>query len=117
MSRQRELSERYMYGTPEQALKAGRELLSLELDYAKDGEGDLNSNQAIMVAYTRLYVLSDALHQNPEAEMYYKGALKYAKLWQPGVNRLTSRNQEAFVRGYLEEFEKGLEINWKNELK
>jgi hypothetical protein len=117
LARQQKINDRYLYGSPEEALRACQDELDLERAYAHEGSAAAHNDQAIMLAYARLYILSDRLGQRPEAEMYLKGALKYAKRWQPQVSGISRELQIAFIRGYLDDFEKGLEVRWKSELK
>lgn len=117
LARQRELNERYLYGTPQEALRALEELAELEEDYAKNGQRPINSDHTRMLAYSRLFVLSEKLHQRPEAEEYLEKALHYAFKWKPELRALQEEKQVGFVRGYIDEFEKGLDVRWKKELK
>jgi len=113
---QRQLNERYLYGTPQEALKASEAILDLDLAYAKHGQRKIDSDHAIMLAYARLFVLSEHLRQRPEAEYYLEGALKYALVWKPELGALPEEKRIAFLRSYLNDFEKGLEVNWKESL-
>lgn len=116
LASQRQLNERYLYGTPQEALKASEEILDLELAYEKHGQRKIDSAHAVMLAYTRLFVLSEYLRQRPEAEYYLEGALEYGLSWKPELGALPEEKQIAFLRSYLEDFEKGLEVRWKEQL-
>ena len=117
LATQRELNERYLYGTPLEALKALEALAKLEEDYAKNGQRPIDSNHARMLAYSRLFVLSERLRQRPEAEVYLAKALELAIKWRPGVGALPEEKRVDFVRAYVDDFEKGLVVRWKTELK
>lgn len=117
LGQQRELGEKYLYGSPIEALKALEALAKLEEEYAVNGQRPVDSDHACMLAYSRLFVLSEKLRQRPEAEGYLEKALAYAKQWRPELGAMTIERQIDFVRRYVDEFEKGLEVRWKEELK
>ncbi len=117
LSRQRELNEKYLYGTPLEALKALEELAELEEDYAAHGQRPIDSNYTRMLAYSRLFALSERLKQRPEAEAYLEKAISFAVKWRPEVGALSQARQVDFVRNYVDNFEEGLEVRWKTELK
>ena len=117
LARQRELNEKYLYGTPMEALKALEALAQLEEDYARDGQRPVDSNHSRMLAYSRLFVLSERLKQRPEAEQYLERALHFAVVWRPELGALTDEKRVDFIRDYVDDFEKGLEVRWKSDLK
>lgn len=117
LTRQRALNEQYLFGTPIEALKSLEALAKLEEDYAQNGQKPIDSNHTRMLAYSRLFVLSERLRHKPEAEMYRERALRFAVLWRPEIGALPDEKKTDFVRSYVDDFEKGLEVRWKKELK
>ena len=116
-AQQRELNEKYLYGSPREALKALEQMACLEEDYAKNGQKPIDSNHARMLVYSRLFVLSEKLRERPEAEMYLEKAMRFAVEWKPEIGALSEEKKIDFVRHYVDEFEKGLVVRWKGELK
>jgi hypothetical protein len=117
VAQERELNEKYLYGSPMEALKALEQLAALEEDYAKNGQKPIDSNHARMLAYSRLFVLSEKLKERPEAEMYLEKAVHFAVEWKPEIGALTEEKKTDFVRHYVDEFEEGLMVRWKTDLK
>lgn len=117
LARQRELNEQYLYGTPADALKSLEALAKLEEDYARRGERPIDSNHARMLAYSRLFVMSEKFLHKPEADMYLELAIHFAVLWRPEISALPAERKVDFVRNYVDNFEMGLEVRWKKELK
>lgn len=117
LNKQRELNEQYLYGDPAEALKSLEALAKLEEDYARLGQRPIDSNHARMLAYSRLFVMSEKFQRAPEAQMYLDLAMHFAAAWRPEIGALPKDRREEFVRTYVENFEKGLEVRWKKELK
>lgn len=117
LANKRELNEKYLYGSPMEALKALESTAQLEERYAKDGQRPIDSNHARLLAYSRLFVLSERLRQRPEAEEYLAKAQVFALKWKPELSALPPEKLVDFIRSYVDEFEKGLVVRWKSELK
>lgn len=117
LTRKRALNEQYLFGSANEALKSLEALAALEEDYAKNGQTPVDSDHACMLAYARLFVLSERLLQRPEAANYLQKALGYAARWRPETAVLPEEKKVEFVRNYVEDFEKGLEVRWKSQLK
>jgi hypothetical protein len=117
VARQRELNEQYLYGSPMEALKAMQALAVLEEDYSVKGQRPVDSDHARMLVYSRLFVLSERLRLRPEAEEYMTKALGFAQEWRPEIGSLSEEKKVDFIRNYVDDFEKGLEVHWKEQLK
>lgn len=117
LARKRTLNEQYLFGSPTEALKSLEALAALEEDYAQNGQKPIDSDHARMLTYGRLFVLSERLLQRPEAANYLQKALACAARWRPETAVLPQDKKVEFLRNYVEDFEKGLEVRWKEELK
>jgi|GEM_PF-2190804 hypothetical protein len=117
LKEKRQLNETYLYGSPDEALKALVKMAKLEEKYARVGQWPIESDQARVLVYSRLFVLSEKLMERPEAEAYLTKALHYAEIWKPEVGALPIEKRVDFIRKYVDEFEKGLVVRWKQELK
>jgi len=116
LKQKRQLNEIYLYGNPEEAMKALEKMATLEEKYARIGQWPIESDQARALVYSRLFVISEKLMERPEAEEYLTKALHYTQIWKPEVGALPIEKRVAFIRRYVDEFEKGLVVRWKQVL-